>query len=127
MSLAMASLFGNTVASRSSESQRSFAGVPSSPSSSRSTCPANRLPKLVIMRGLPRARPPGSAVEAARVLAGHLVGDVGGQVLELLVDVLLRLRPHPVGVRVVGAPHQGLDAHLVDELGAHPIVLEGGL
>jgi hypothetical protein len=49
MSLAMASLFGKTVARYSSESQRSFAGVPSSPSLSRSTWPANRLPKLVIM------------------------------------------------------------------------------
>src|SRR2546422_6481117 len=47
----MASLFGNTVARCSSESQRSFAGVPSSPSSSRSTWPANRLPNCVIMLG----------------------------------------------------------------------------
>src|SRR5262245_52285603 len=45
----MASLFGKTVARYSSESQRSFAGVPSSPSLSRSTCPANRLPNLVII------------------------------------------------------------------------------
>src|SRR5215467_1491806 len=45
----MASLFGNTSASRSSESHRSLAAVPSSPSLSRSTCPANRLPKLLIM------------------------------------------------------------------------------
>src|SRR5947207_11932111 len=45
----MASLFGNTSARRSSESQRSFAAVPSSPSSSRSTCPAKRLPNFVIM------------------------------------------------------------------------------
>src|SRR2546428_8407978 len=47
----MASLFGNTVARRSSESQRSLAGVPSNPSSSRSTWPANRLPNCVIMLG----------------------------------------------------------------------------
>src|SRR5712691_9671579 len=45
----MASLFGNTSARRSSDSQRSLAGVPSSPSFSRSTCPANKLPKLVII------------------------------------------------------------------------------
>src|SRR2546427_5933488 len=48
----MVSLFGNTVARCSSESQRSFAGVPSSPSSFRSTWPANRLPNCVIMLGL---------------------------------------------------------------------------
>src|SRR5712691_8697872 len=52
ISLAMASLLGNTSARRSSESQRSLAAVPSSPSLSRSTCPANRLPKLVIIPGL---------------------------------------------------------------------------
>ena len=27
-------------------------------------------------------------------------------------------------MRIVGAPHQGLDAHLVDQLGAHAVVLE---
>src|SRR5437870_13906601 len=47
----MASLFGNTVARYSSDSQRSFTGVPSSPSLSRSTWPANRLPNFVIMLG----------------------------------------------------------------------------
>jgi hypothetical protein len=49
ISRAIASLLGNTVARSSSESQRSLTGVPSNPSLSRSTCPANRLPKLVIM------------------------------------------------------------------------------
>src|SRR3954452_7042629 len=64
-------------------------------------------------------------VELARVLAGHLVGDVGRQMAELLVDVLLRLRPDTVGTREVGAPHQGLDPHTLDQLGADPVVLEG--
>src|SRR5262245_23100647 len=45
----MASLLGKTVARSPSGSQRSLTGVPSKPSLSRSTCPANRLPKLVIM------------------------------------------------------------------------------
>src|ERR1700751_6121141 len=45
------------------------------------------------------------AVELAGVLAGHLAGDFGRQMRELLVDVLLRLRPHAVGVREVRAPH----------------------
>src|SRR5262245_31181473 len=142
----MASLFGNTVARYSSESQRSLAGVPSNPSLSRSTWPANRLPNLLIMIDVPPApgrpasgrRPRGppaedcgrsanQAVEAAGVLARHLVGDVVRQVLELLADVLRRLRPHTVGMRIVRAPHERLHAHLVDELGAHAVVLEGGL
>src|SRR5579862_4717577 len=41
-------------------------------------------------------------VELAGILAGHLVGGFGRQVRELLVDVLLRFRPHPVGMREVG-------------------------
>src|SRR5262245_12764331 len=49
MSLAMASLLGKTSARRSSDSQRSLTAVPSNPSLSRSTWPANRLPKLEIM------------------------------------------------------------------------------
>ena len=53
--------------------------------------------------------------------------DVGRQVAELLGDVLGGVRPHAVGVRVVGAPHQGLDAHVVDQLGADAVELEGGL
>src|SRR6516225_1532891 len=63
-------------------------------------------------------------VELAGVLAGHLAGDFGGQVAELLVDVLLRFRPYPIGMRVVGAPHQGLDPHLLDQLGADAVELE---
>ena len=46
---------------------------------------------------------------------------------ELLVDVLGRLRPHAVPVRIVRAPHQRLHAHVVDELGADAVELEGRL
>src|SRR5438132_8352586 len=64
----MASLFGNTVARYSSDSQRSFTDVPSSPSLSRSTWPANRLPNLVIM------------IELLRVGLGHKSGTTGHEV-----------------------------------------------
>src|SRR5206468_12187532 len=66
-------------------------------------------------------------VELARVLAGHLVSQLRGQMAELLVDVLGRLRPHAVPVRIVRAPHQRLHAHVVDELGADAVELEGRL
>src|SRR4029079_1561853 len=67
------------------------------------------------------------AVELPRILAGDLAHDVAGQVPEVLLDVLGRLRPHAVGVRIVGAPHQRLHAHVVDELGADAVELEGAL
>src|SRR2546427_287469 len=63
-------------------------------------------------------------VELAGVLAGDLGDDVRGQMAELLGDVLRRLRPDTVGMRVVGAPHERLDADVVDELGADRIELE---
>src|SRR3989475_9680577 len=63
-------------------------------------------------------------VELPRVLARDLVRDVGRQVAELLGDVLRRLRPDAVGMRVVGAPHERLDAHVVDQPGADAVVLE---
>src|SRR5690242_11600359 len=66
------------------------------------------------------------AVELAGVLAGDLVGDVGRQVAELLGDVFSGIRPDAVGMRVVGAPHQGFDAHVLDQLGADAVVLERG-
>src|SRR5439155_873360 len=72
----------------------------------------------------PAARSADQAVKLPRVLAGHLPRDLGGQVRELLGDVFLRLRPHAIRMRVVRAPHQRLDAHLVDELGAHAVVLK---
>src|SRR5689334_24181423 len=64
------------------------------------------------------------AVELRGILAGDLAHDVGGQVAELLLDVLARLRPDAVGVRIVRRPHERLHAHLVDELGADAIELE---
>src|SRR5437899_3792847 len=66
-------------------------------------------------------------VELTGVLTGDLVRDVGGQVAELLLDVLRRFRPHAVGMRVVRAPHEGLDAHVVDQLGADAIELKRAL
>src|SRR5882724_6276105 len=63
-------------------------------------------------------------VELAGVLAGDLVRRLGRQVAELLGDVLRGLRPHAVGVRIVGAPHERLDAHLLDQLAADAIELE---
>src|SRR5215471_9326153 len=76
------------------------------------------------MRALPLLD---QAVELPRVLAGDLVGYLGGQVPELLRDVFGRLRPHPIAVRIVGAPHERLHPHVLDELGADPVELEGRL
>src|SRR5216117_3630388 len=67
------------------------------------------------------------SVELPRVIARDLVRDVGRQVAELLGDVLRRLRPDAVGMRVVGAPHERLDADVVDQLGADPVELKRGL
>src|SRR5437867_4231051 len=67
------------------------------------------------------------AVELPRVLADDLVRHLGGQMTELLLDVLGGLRPHPVAVRIVGAPHEGLHPDVVDELGADAVELEGRL
>src|SRR5262249_56770896 len=64
------------------------------------------------------------AVELAGVLARDLVDHVGGQVAELLFDVLRRLGPHPVAWPVVRRPHQRLGAHLVDHLRADAVELE---
>src|SRR5574339_1047778 len=67
------------------------------------------------------------AVEPPGVQARDLAHRGRRQVSELLLDVLGRLRPHPVAVGVVGPPHQGVLADLVDQLGADPVELEGGL
>src|SRR5215468_12392865 len=67
------------------------------------------------------------AVELPRVLARDLVRHLRGQVPELLLDVLRRLRPHTVAVRIVRAPHERLHAHVLDQLGADAVELEGGL
>src|SRR6478752_6362647 len=53
-------------------------------------------------------------VELRGVLAGDLVHGLGRQTGELLLDIFGAFRPHAVRVRVVGTPHQGLDAHLLD-------------
>src|SRR5437016_11764856 len=45
---------------------------------------------------------------------------------ELLLDVARRLGPDAVGMRIVRPPHERLDAHLLDQLGADRIELEGG-
>src|SRR6185437_6885438 len=66
-------------------------------------------------------------VELAGVLAGDLVRRLGRQVTELLGDVFARFRPDAVAMRVVAAPHQRLQPHLVDELGADAVELEGRL
>src|SRR5262245_8883934 len=63
-------------------------------------------------------------VELAGVFAGDLVGYVGRQVAELFGDVFRRIRPDAVGMRVVRAPHQGFDSHVLDQLGADAVVLE---
>src|SRR6476660_6328697 len=67
------------------------------------------------------------AVEPRRVVAGDLADGGGRQVPELLLDVLRGLRPHPVAVGIVRAPHERLLADLVDHLGADAVELEGGL
>src|SRR4029077_4896554 len=67
------------------------------------------------------------AVELGGVVAGYFAQDGGGQVAELLVDILGRIGPDAVRMRVVRAPHQGLDADVVDQLGPDAVVLERGL
>src|SRR5438093_1547525 len=123
----MASLFGNTVARRSSESQRSFAGVPSSPSSSRSTWPANRLPNFVIMPGLlverrgdaggvlrQGGRRRVDVVETRAVVPEDLAADL---IAERQSEKLLhRLGKRAVGMRIVGRDHEEVGAHLVDDV-----------
>src|SRR5438034_11648502 len=68
-------------------------------------------------------------VELAGVVAGDLLDHVLGEVAELLLDVLGRLRPDAVGVGIVGGPHDGLVAQHLDALlpGADLVELEGGL
>jgi hypothetical protein len=52
------------------------------------------------------------------------VHDFGRKAGELFLDVFRGFRPHAVGVRVIGAPHQGFDADVVDELCADRVELE---
>src|SRR5262245_2514884 len=103
------------------------AGVPARPSSASarpSVAPATGRESAIVSatapatRGARRRRTMNAAlldqaVELPRVLTGDFMDDVGGQMAELLLDVLRRLRPDAVGVRVVGGPHERLHAHLV--------------
>src|SRR5665213_4053167 len=66
-------------------------------------------------------------VKLGGVLAGDLVDHFGREPGELFFDVFRRLRPHPVRVRVVRAPHQGFETDLVDQLGPDAVELEGRL
>src|SRR5215831_12450757 len=66
-------------------------------------------------------------VELARIGAGDHLGHLGRYLGELLLDVLVGVGPHAVAVRVVGAPHQALGTHVVDQLGADAVELEGSL
>src|SRR5205823_9198196 len=66
------------------------------------------------------------AVELRGVLADDLAADVGGQVAQLALHVLARVRPHAVGMRKVRAPHDLVDAELVDELDPDRIRLVRG-
>src|SRR5260370_15110389 len=65
------------------------------------------------------------AVELGGVLAGDLVDHLRRQSGELLVDVFCRFLPDAVRMRVIRAPHDGLDADIVDQLGADRVELEG--
>src|SRR5262249_39242966 len=67
------------------------------------------------------------AVEPARVLADDLAAHIRGQMAELALDVLGRVRPDAVGMREVRGPHDVVHAELVQELHAHLVGLEGRL
>src|SRR5258705_3989428 len=123
----MASLLGNTSARRSSDSQRSFAGVPSSRASSRLTGPANRLPNCVIMLGFlvegrgdavgvlrQCGRRRFDVVEARAVVPEDLAADL---IAERQAEKLLhRLGKRAVGMRIVGRDHEKVGAHFIDDV-----------
>ena len=54
------------------------------------------------------------------------MNDIGRQAGELLLDVF-EDPATPVGMWVVGAPHHGLDADIIDQLGADRIELNVAL
>src|SRR5215475_11089944 len=58
--------------------------------------PSERRALCATVAMIPPRRLRDQAVELSRVLAGDLLHDVEGQVAELLLDVLRRLRPHAV-------------------------------
>src|SRR5262252_8961236 len=88
------------------------------------TIPSERRVLVTVAMTPPAVSGLDQAVELARVLAGDLVHHVRGEVAELLLDVLRRLGPHPVGVRIVRGPHERLRSHLVDQLGPDAVELE---
>src|SRR4030095_1091158 len=94
------------------------------PSRRRQPRPMVRITRPVLFRV---ARLPDQPVELPRVLADDLPDGRGRQMSELLLDVLRGLRPHAVAVGIVRAPHEGVLADLVDELGADAVELESGL
>src|SRR5215475_10666619 len=67
------------------------------------------------------------AVEPARVLAHDLSPRALRQMTQLLLDELLGVGPHPVRVREVRAPHDGLRPQLLEQSHADAIALVGGL
>src|SRR5207244_12454707 len=68
-----------------------------------------------------RPRSANETVELARVLADDLSADVGSQVTELTLDELARVGPDAVRMGEVRAPHDVVDADLVEQLDAHAI------
>src|SRR5262249_34878600 len=65
------------------------------------------------------------AVEFGGVIADALFARAGGQVAELALDVLLRVRPDAVGVWEVRAPHDVVLAKLVEQFHADWVALVG--
>src|SRR5947209_1472155 len=115
---------GDKIGHRQTAGQSGWSGSRSrahNPSGTRTT-PARLLPLRHI-----KPRNSHQAVELARVLARDLADHIGRQVAELLLDVLRRLGPHAVGVRIVRGPHDRFLTHVLDELGADPVELERGL
>src|SRR5689334_383042 len=64
------------------------------------------------------------AVELADILADDLASNVGGQTAELALNVFLRIREDTIGMRIIGSPHDVLDADFVEQPGADAVVLE---
>src|SRR5712691_4614328 len=67
------------------------------------------------------------AVELGGVVADDLLAGGLGEVAELLLDVFLRIRPDPVGMREVRAPHDVVDPELVEQLYPDRVALIGGV
>src|SRR5438552_737841 len=67
------------------------------------------------------------AIELRRVVADDLLAGGLGQVTEFALDVFLRIRPHPVGMREIRAPHDVVLAELLQQLHADRVSLIGGV